>query len=85
MRFIDITEYSGLRELIEEMQADQTPRVLRLGNEEVAILSPAKRKRRRSPRGRPLTPDDPIFQLIGSATDAEPTDSSKKHEYLAEA
>jgi len=39
------------------------------------------------PRGvaRPMTFDDPLFKLIGSATDAEPTDSSKKYEYLAEA
>jgi excisionase family DNA binding protein len=29
---------------------------------------------------RPMTFDDPLFQLIGSATDAPPTDSSKKYE-----
>ncbi len=32
-----------------------------------------------------MTFDDPLFELIGSATDAAPTDSSKKYEYLAEA
>ena len=37
------------------------------------------------PAGRPITFDDPLFKLIGSATDAEPTDSSKKYEYLADA
>jgi excisionase family DNA binding protein len=36
------------------------------------------------PQGRPLTFDDPLWGLVGSATDAEPTDSSKKYEYLAE-
>jgi excisionase family DNA binding protein len=35
--------------------------------------------------GRPMTLDDPLFKLIGSATDAAPTDSSKKYEYLADA
>jgi hypothetical protein len=35
--------------------------------------------------GRPMTFDDPLFQLIGSVTDAPPTDSSKKYEYLADA
>jgi excisionase family DNA binding protein len=38
-----------------------------------------------SPRGRPLTFDDPLWEIVGSATDAEPTDASKKYEYLAEA
>ncbi len=43
-----------------------------------------KTKRRR-PGGRPLTYDDPIWKLVGSASDAAPTDASKKHEYLADA
>ncbi len=33
----------------------------------------------------PLTRDDPLWELVGSATDAPPTDASKKYEYLAEA
>lgn len=37
------------------------------------------------PEDRPLTRDDPLWQLVGSATDAPPTDAAKKHEYLAEA
>ena len=32
-----------------------------------------------------LTRDDPLWELVGSATDAPPTDAAKKHEYLAEA
>lgn len=85
LRSIDISEFPELLQLVEEMQADQTPRVLRRDNEEVAILTPAKRKRKRLPRGRQLTPDNPLWQLVGSVTDAGPTDASKKHEYLAEA
>ena len=34
---------------------------------------------------RPLTRNDPLWALVGSATDAPPTDSAKKHQYLAEA
>lgn len=36
-------------------------------------------------KGRPMTFDDPLFKLIGSATDAPPTDSSRKYEYLVDA
>ena len=34
---------------------------------------------------RPLTREDPLWALVGSAADAPPTDAAKKHEYLAEA
>ena len=30
-----------------------------------------------------MTWDDPMSKLVGSATDAPPTDSSKKYEYLS--
>ncbi len=43
------------------------------------------KKKRSSRAGRPMTLDDPLFKLIGSVTDAPPTDSSKKYEYLADA
>ena len=39
----------------------------------------------RPPLGRPLSYEDALWKLIGSATDAEPTDAAEKHEYLAEA
>jgi excisionase family DNA binding protein len=40
---------------------------------------------RRSQPGRPMTADDPLSRLVGSVTDAPPTDSSRKYEYLADA
>lgn len=46
---------------------------------QVAVAPPAHREDRR------LTRDDPLWELVGSATDAPPTDAAKKHEYLAEA
>lgn len=35
--------------------------------------------------GQPLTYDDPLWELVGSASSAEPTDASRKYDYLAEA
>lgn len=35
--------------------------------------------------GRALTREDPLWELVGSASDAHPSDASKKHEYLADA
>ena len=46
---------------------------------QIEVAPPAHREDQR------LTRDDPLWQLVGSATDASPTDAAKKHEYLAEA
>jgi excisionase family DNA binding protein len=52
----------------------------------ITPVEPRKRKsRKRIPAGRPLTFDDPMWALVGSATSAAPTDASKKYEYLADA
>src|SRR5688572_25932365 len=48
----------------------------------VAPKHPGGQKRVRT--GRPLTYDHPLWKLVGSATDAPPTDASKKYEYLAD-
>jgi excisionase family DNA binding protein len=45
----------------------------------------AVKSKRASRAGRPMTFDDPLFELIGSVTNAPPTDSSRKYEYLANA
>lgn len=34
-------------------------------------------------KGQPLHYDDSLWSLVGSAKEAQPTDASKKHEYLA--
>src|SRR5438552_18652280 len=55
-------------------------------DELLAPVEPKKpRRKSRGPVGRPLTKDDPMWQLIGSATSAGPTDSSRIHEYVADA
>ena len=51
--------------------------------EPVAPRSARTRVARRTVR--PMTWDDPMSRLVGSAADAPPTDSSKKYEYLADA
>src|SRR5687767_5059243 len=48
----------------------------------VAPKHPGVQKRVRT--GRPLTYDHPLWKLVGSATDAPPTDASKKYEYLGD-
>ena len=83
---IDITQYPELTHLIEEMQASQMPRPVKRGSEILAILMPApSAPKKRSRRGRPLSRADALWQLVGSAQEAPPTDASKKYEYLAEA
>ncbi|HLH25703.1 MAG TPA: helix-turn-helix domain-containing protein [Chloroflexota bacterium] len=59
-------------------------RVRREAVEQLAQPVQPKARRERS-RARPMTADDPMSKLVGSVTDAPPTDSSKKYEYLADA
>lgn len=42
------------------------------------------RPRPLAPGGRPMTYEDPLSRLVGSATPAQPTDACQTHEYLAE-
>lgn len=48
----------------------------------VESKAPSAARARRA--GRTLTYDDPLWKLVGAASDARPTDASKKHEYLAD-
>jgi excisionase family DNA binding protein len=51
-----------------------------------APVAPSVAKERSTSKPvRPMTWDDPMSKLVGSATDAPPTDSSRKYEYLADA
>jgi excisionase family DNA binding protein len=63
-----------------------TPAGAKEGNME-KLPKPIEPKATKQPQslGKPLTFDDPLWKLVGAATEAQPTDSSKKHEYLAEA
>lgn len=48
-------------------------------------VRPAFKKRTSVPLGKPTGADDPLWNIVGIASTAEPTDASKKHEYLADA
>lgn len=48
-------------------------------------FTPTRSSVKRAPAGRPLTRSDTLFKLLGMAGSAPASDSSKKHEYLAEA
>lgn len=71
--------------LAEEVQNTGEAHILRRNGEDLVEVRPARPVRRRSVRGQPITKDDPLSKLVGSATNAQPTDASKIHEYLAEA
>ena len=82
-RAIDVSDLPELRRLAEEVYETQEPRVLRRDNEDLAILRPARRARATRSK-RALTKDDSLWELVGSAVDADPTDASEKHAYLGE-
>lgn len=94
LRPIDVSNQPELRRIAEEVYNSKQPRVLRRDAEDLAILSPVRAPRKTTARGRPgtrgkrLTPDDSLFNIIGMAASeaGEPTDvSANKHEYLADA
>lgn len=53
--------------------------------ESIRPVRPTSRKPASVPRGKPTSADDPLWNIVGIASTAEPTDASKKHEYLADA
>lgn len=68
------------------VRSTREPCVLRRDGENLALLMPPPRPRRKAARGRPLTEDDPLFGLIGIGDRGiEGGVSGKKHEYLARA
>lgn len=73
-----------------EIEAVRVGRGVRISKESlerfIKPVTPAKRHPGSpAPRGRALRYDDPLWRLVGSVTDARPTDSTKKYQYLAEA
>lgn len=84
---MDLREAPDIASLAVQVLASGTPLVLRNGREEVAVLSPTKRRQRASrPRSRPVTQDDPLFALIGIGHSGIAGGvSARKHEQLARA
>ena len=86
LKRIDISNNPALLRIVEEVQQTSQPCILRRDSEEVAILSPATRRKRSAPVAQPVTHDDALFRLIGIGKSNIPGGiSGKKHEYLARA
>ena len=82
---IDISQMPELLTLAQEVHSTNEPRILKQENEDLAVLIPIKPAAKRSPRGKPTTPDDPLWKLIGIGHSGKGDVSANKHEYLADA
>jgi hypothetical protein len=82
---IDISRITELLSIAHEVQSTNEPYVLREDSKDVALLTPIKPGRKRSARGKPVTKDDPLWNLIGIGHSGRGDISANKHKYLAEA
>lgn len=82
---IDISAIPELLNIAEEVRTTKESRLLKRDGEDLALITPVRPVARRIRRGRPTAADDPLWNIVGMASSAEPTDASKKHEYLADA
>ena len=81
---IDMSDESDLRELAEQARSRGAPFVLQLADEDVLVLEPPHRSRKR--RSGVVTEDDPLFHLIGIGSSGAPGPGSEdKHEALLRA
>ena len=83
-KHIDVSDIPELLRIAEEVHETGESRILKRDNEELAVVGPTKPVGRRRVASGVLTKDDPLSKLVGSLTSEEPTDASKKHEYLAQ-
>ena len=82
----DITATPEVARLAREVAVSGRRRTLTENGAALAVVSPALPRRRHTARPRPLTRDNPIWEVVGSITDDLGADvSSNKHTYLAEA
>jgi hypothetical protein len=75
---IDISRMPDLAQLAEEVARTGIPRLLRRGDEDIAVLSPARPKRR--PRGKRVTQADidAALSVVGSWKDIEAAETLKR-------
>ncbi|MCG3771992.1 MAG: hypothetical protein JW384_03193 [Nitrosomonadaceae bacterium] len=81
---IDISNTPELLRLVEEVRQSNQRTILTKGDEEMLEVLPVKPAWRRRAKSGVLTKDAPLSQLVGALPSKEPTDASKKHEYLAQ-
>jgi len=81
----DMSAMPELSRLAHEVAVTGKRHVLIENGAEIAVVSPAAR-RRRSRRPQPFTRDDSLWSIVGIIKDDVPADvSSNKHKYLAQA
>src|SRR3954451_8529066 len=83
---VDVTSTPDVLRLAEEVARSGLPVVLKANSEDLAVMTPASKPKRRSGRAKPVTREDSLFTLIGigrSKTDGGV--SEQKHEALARA
>ena len=84
---IDITDSSELLDLAEEVRRSGVTRLLKRGDQELALLTPVAPRWDVQPRRQPVSDKrDALLNIIGIGESAEPTDIAQHEaEYLAEA
>ena len=83
---VDVTSTPDVLRLAEEVARSGLPVLLRTDGQDLAVLAPAVRTRRRPGRARPVTRDDSLFNLIAiGKSQTEGGVSEQKHEALARA
>jgi hypothetical protein len=84
-KHIEISRMPELVKLVHEVRSTNEPTILREERQDVAMLTPIKPVVTRSVRGTPVTPDDPLFKLVGIGHSGKGDVSANTHTYLADA
>lgn len=80
---IDISSERTVRALVDQVKAAGVPAVLQIDNEDVAVLTMPRRRKRRSGV---LEPNDPLLDLVGAFESNVPLGvSGDKHQALLRA
>lgn len=84
---IDITDSTELLALVEEVRRSGVGRLLKRGEQELALLTPVTARRKGQPHRQPAGDErDTLLDIIGIGASSEPTDIAQREgEYLAEA
>lgn len=85
LKRIDISAIPELLSIATEVRRTNEPRILKQDSEDLAILAPIKPPSTRNTRGKPVTKDDPLWNLVGIGHSGRDDISTNKHKYLAEA
>ena len=86
LKRIDISSIPELLSIAQEVRSANEPRILKKDSEDLVIITPIKMVAKRRAKGKPVTKNDPLWNLVGIGSSGGPGDiSTNKHKYLAEA